>query len=456
MSNIVDLPPNKKSGLYKAPSHDDGGVRVIVDGTKAVEVEGSEYHICKSAMLSTEIYEFKNKTNKEILDKLFIGESCLFSQGSAFSGEFIVCKLVVLDNKKRNLTGTVKEILNIMQSEKSCNVTQDATDTYAQRLGGTQSNDDTSEIEDMIHLLEITVKENPKDVESNDMLELLRITLSDKGVSKKDKDESTLVKIFHKLENDDKFGEGYLKSVWSNHTPPTITKNMILDRYKKIIKELSNDEMQELIDKKHLLTEDEYKKYHGEKEFIVKYVNKDRLHLKGKMQGQSKTWIVAKDRDDVLKKLKKEFPDFGKLISIKPVEKKYNEGGDLDTNVVSSKMVAVHNSDLSGLIFANKRGGFFYPSVELIDVDNYSGIKLPLSVLLLFSGKQYKTPDYIEIDEVIGAVIPSNMGEAKDILNKHHIPFSAYELNVPNINDSKINAVKELSKTHNNIFIDND
>jgi hypothetical protein len=233
---------------------------------------------------------------------------------------------------------------------------------------------------------------------------------------------------------------------------------MILDKYKKLVKELSDNDMKELIDKKHLLTEDEYKKHHGDKEFIVKYVSKERMNLRPKMQGQTKTWVVAKDRDAVLKVLnnKKEFPDFGKLVSIKSTENKYKEGGNLDTNVASKQMIAVNNTDLSGLIFANKRGGFFYPAVELIDINNYGDAKLPLSVLLLFSEKQYKTPDYIETKEVIGAVIPSNMSEAKAILTKHDIPFATYELNVTNIKESKINAVKELSKTHNNILIEND
>jgi hypothetical protein len=640
MSNVINLPPNDKSGLYKGELHINGGIQTIVDGSnvnngRVVEIESEEYYLCPALMQSDKIYEFKNKTNKEILDALFQDSKCVFRQGFAVSGSFIICRLVVLDSKKNNRTGTAKELVNLLQSEKSCNVTEDAADIKNQRLGGTQSGervfvapkgtvisktpshrakdklkkigipflslyaigwggnewysliyekdaqkiksikgsstqnslngsissrhnndalekifmeqkeklendfkpkknnefeeksksntdnwqkdviskefdhpkygrvkvvgtkaagsdfgrikqnrvlakkvgdtydkgkwlnldsffkdvkDDTKELKDMIELLEMTVKENPKDHESNDMLELLKMTLSDKGVSKKDNNESTLVKIYHKLENDDKFGEGYLKSVWSNHTPPTVVKTMILDKYKKLVKELSNDEMQKLVDKKHLLTEDEYKLHHGDKEFVVKYVSKERMNLRPKMQGQTKTWVFAKDRDDVLKKIKnkKEFPDFGKLISIKPTENKYNEGGNLDTNVVSKQMIAVNNTDLSGLIFANKRGGFFYPAVELVDINNYDDAKLPLSVLLLFSEKQYKTPDYIETKEVIGAVIPSNMTEAKVILTKHDIPFATYELNVPNIKESKINAVRELSKTHNNILIEND
>ncbi len=69
MSNIKNLPPNEKSGLYKGELHINGGIQSIVDGTKKVEIEDSEYHFCRTAVDSTEVYEFENKTNKEILDK---------------------------------------------------------------------------------------------------------------------------------------------------------------------------------------------------------------------------------------------------------------------------------------------------------------------------------------------------------------------------------------------------
>ena len=42
MSNIVNREPTNESGLYIAPSHDEGGVRVVVDDSKVVEIEGNE------------------------------------------------------------------------------------------------------------------------------------------------------------------------------------------------------------------------------------------------------------------------------------------------------------------------------------------------------------------------------------------------------------------------------
>ena len=110
--------------MYKGKSHAQGGIPVVVDGNTNVEIEGNEYHICRDAMSSAKIYSFKNKSNKEILDSIYSSEGCKFVQGIANSGDFIVCKLVVLDDAKRTITGTVKSIIDTMQSEKSCNVSE--------------------------------------------------------------------------------------------------------------------------------------------------------------------------------------------------------------------------------------------------------------------------------------------------------------------------------------------
>ena len=110
--------------MYKGKSHAQGGIPVVVDGNTNVEIEGNEYHICRDAMSSAKIYSFKNKSNKEILDSIYSSEGCKFVQGIANSGDFIVCKLVVLDDTKRTITGTVKSIIDTMQSEKSCNVSE--------------------------------------------------------------------------------------------------------------------------------------------------------------------------------------------------------------------------------------------------------------------------------------------------------------------------------------------
>lgn len=119
---------NKNEALYKGKRHYDakgnplGGIKVEVDGEYMVEIEGGEYKICTDAYHSDKKLEFKNKTNKEVLDYIHNDFSCTFKQGEADSGDFILCRLVVLDPKKHDRKGTVRQILDDMQSEKSCRV----------------------------------------------------------------------------------------------------------------------------------------------------------------------------------------------------------------------------------------------------------------------------------------------------------------------------------------------
>ncbi len=135
MSNIVDRPPTKESGMYIAPSHKEGGVKVVVDNTKVVEVEGGEWHICREAMENGEILQFTDKTNKQILDAIFKRSQCVFEQGKGKGKDFIVCKLVVQSPDKRTICGTAKEIINTLQSEHSCKVSSDATQPAMQDGG---------------------------------------------------------------------------------------------------------------------------------------------------------------------------------------------------------------------------------------------------------------------------------------------------------------------------------
>lgn len=137
MSNKVITKPTKESGLYKVGyKHEDGGIAVTVDNTTKVEVEIKEYKICNSFWNNDKVFQFKQKTNLEILDVLFQENNCVFETQSADSGDFILCRLVVLDNKLYDRSGTCKEIINEMQSEKSCNVTSDAKEDYGQKKQG--------------------------------------------------------------------------------------------------------------------------------------------------------------------------------------------------------------------------------------------------------------------------------------------------------------------------------
>ena len=118
----------KDEALYKGKRHYDehgnplGGIKVVVDDSYVVEVEGGEYAICREAFNSDKILEFHEKTNKEILDYIHNVTSCEFNPHAADSGDFILCRLVVLDPKKHNRKGTVRQILDEMQAEHSCRI----------------------------------------------------------------------------------------------------------------------------------------------------------------------------------------------------------------------------------------------------------------------------------------------------------------------------------------------
>lgn len=118
----------ESEALYRGKRHYDkdgkplGGIKVMVDDAYMVEVEGGEYKICNDAYNSDEVLSFKDKTNKEILDYIHNDFSCKFEQSKADSGDFILCRLVVNDKKKKNYSGTVRQVLDMMQSEHSCRV----------------------------------------------------------------------------------------------------------------------------------------------------------------------------------------------------------------------------------------------------------------------------------------------------------------------------------------------
>ncbi len=131
MSNIVDLLPTDKSGLYKAPYHADGGVQVIVDGIKKVEVEGDEFHLCHTLFEDKRVFEFENKTNLEILTHLFRGEGCVFEQGKAEGGDVIICKKAIYDTTKKHIIGTVSQIVNTIQLQHDCKSVGDGTTATA-------------------------------------------------------------------------------------------------------------------------------------------------------------------------------------------------------------------------------------------------------------------------------------------------------------------------------------
>ena len=129
----------KNRALYIGPSHAAGGIPVIVDGVKPVEVEGMEYKICGDAYRSPEKLDFKQKTNLEVLDSIHNDFSCKFDQSKAAGTDFIICKLAVRDLTKHDRYGTVREILDQMQGEVGCKLSDGSLPEPKMKRGGVMS-----------------------------------------------------------------------------------------------------------------------------------------------------------------------------------------------------------------------------------------------------------------------------------------------------------------------------
>lgn len=112
-----------KSGMISGPSHENGGIGIkVIETGRLREVEGGEYFICQNAMYSTKTHEFKDKTAREILDALHSEYFCREFNSDLNAQDFIVCKAVVENEALHTITGSPKEILNILQAQSGCYV----------------------------------------------------------------------------------------------------------------------------------------------------------------------------------------------------------------------------------------------------------------------------------------------------------------------------------------------
>lgn len=127
---------SKNRALYIGPSHAAGGIPVTIDGVRQVEVEGLEYKICGDAYRSNERLDFKGKTNIEVLDHIHKEFSCKFEQNKASGTDFIICKLAVRDIDKHDRSGTVREILDQMQGEVGCKLSDGSMPEKKLQRGG--------------------------------------------------------------------------------------------------------------------------------------------------------------------------------------------------------------------------------------------------------------------------------------------------------------------------------
>lgn len=174
MSNIVKGKETKKSGLYdKGFRHDSGGILVIVDKKKPIEVEIGEYKLRKDAVYGNKVYSFKNKTNLEILDHIFVDNKLTFKIDEAESGDYIICRLATLDPNPRTFNGTALDFINLIQGQHGCKTTGNNDYTFEHRLGGEISPTDTDidslkekikKVEDINLWLQKYISENEKNI----------------------------------------------------------------------------------------------------------------------------------------------------------------------------------------------------------------------------------------------------------------------------------------------------
>jgi DNA polymerase III sliding clamp (beta) subunit (PCNA family) len=127
-----------KKGMFIGPSHENGGIpSKIAETNTPIEIEGGEYHICREAFYSPKVFNYQNKTNKQVLDDIYTQFSCKLVQDVMKTNDFIVCKVTVDDPNTHNRKGTVEQILNQMQSENGCRLSNNnQTPNTKHQLGG--------------------------------------------------------------------------------------------------------------------------------------------------------------------------------------------------------------------------------------------------------------------------------------------------------------------------------
>lgn len=214
----------------ESTSHDSGNdiLYTVLETGQQVLIEGDEYHLCKAALMSDEIYEYRNKTNKEILDDIYTRSSCMVKEGEANVGDFIICKLAVRDKKKRNLTGTISEIISIMQKEHGCRVVDGAEYEKMKKGGYVNSKDVNSELRKINK--EIKKKQaEPNDVQSKIIAFLYKAVKGKSKSGEYNQDDDLLDELGIKHQ---KFADGgfcFRSNIWS-----PVTARMSCDNWNNL------------------------------------------------------------------------------------------------------------------------------------------------------------------------------------------------------------------------------
>ena len=333
-----------KKGLFIGNPHSKGGIPSEVKETgQQIEIEGDEYYICNEAYNSSKIYSFKGKTNKQILDVIYTENSCKLNQSIMSAGDFIVCKLVVKDSKTKDRSGTIKDIVNEMQGEKSCKV-ENKNSVF--KVGGaiktrTIKRRDGTEYEVKVYSEEELEarsnkkKESLKNISKN--ISKLRSVVNEDLKSKDEKDFLTALAVFIMLETSERVGNvssadnghygvtGLKKShikitgntVNFSYTGKSgvehdkdVTNKRLVDYLKKAIKNSLTDEI--------FITSDGFKVRNDKVNRYLKNLNVSAKDIRGY---SANNWIISKLKrlspEDTDVKRKKQFNEVVKLVALK-------------------------------------------------------------------------------------------------------------------------------------------
>lgn len=119
---------SKKGGIAIGPSHKQGGIHFNVAG-EHIEIEGREIAICSKAYHSPIVHHGYNDYPYNILMAIQLYYGCNTGKITELHpGEWIICKRVVDLPRKVEVKGTVKEIINHLQSLGGCKVDYNGCD----------------------------------------------------------------------------------------------------------------------------------------------------------------------------------------------------------------------------------------------------------------------------------------------------------------------------------------
>ena len=112
----------ERGGTVVGASHDDGGVKFVIEDTgRVVEEEGREVNVPTEITDDPKEYTFTG-TNRQVLNKILRKGNLSVSDKvtSVRSGDIVICIVSAEDKEKRTYKGTIKQILSAINESGGC------------------------------------------------------------------------------------------------------------------------------------------------------------------------------------------------------------------------------------------------------------------------------------------------------------------------------------------------